>query len=86
MIALYIEDTPQLISLVEESEEKEDFVQVKAHAHKLKGASKNIGAESIALLSRHIEVLSDKEEKAALIDCIEQMRSQFDEFNCLIHS
>ncbi|WP_448548654.1 response regulator [Thalassotalea fusca] len=80
LIDLYLDDTPQLLNSLSESINDDDFIQVKAHAHKLKGASNNIGAQQIATLSIEIELFAENQDKQSLEAHIAQTREQFELF------
>jgi len=85
LIDLYLEDTPQLLNSLSQSIRNNDFIQTKAHAHKLKGASNNIGAQRIAGLSVKIELLAENQDKQSIEAHIVQTREQFELFNQTVH-
>jgi len=55
LIALFLEDAPELVKQIVNAIEQGELEEIHAHAHKLKGSTKNLGGDKLAEVAEFIE-------------------------------
>jgi len=74
----FITDTKLIITQIETAIEKENFNEIKDHAHAIKGSALYIGAKSLAQCAAQIQVSSNKEGLLHLPDLCSKLNHEFE--------
>lgn len=80
IVDVYIEDVPSQIQAIKECIKQKDTDLLKRLAHTLKGASANIGANTLLSLSLQMEAASELEDWAKSAELILEIRDAFGSF------
>ena len=76
LIALYLEESPMLISQIAEGIKNSDVGQVLASAHSLKSTSATLGAMALSDLARQIETMARQSEIGGAGSVLEMIREE----------
>ncbi len=83
LIDLYLEDMPRQLEALRLAVEKHDAASAAATAHRLKGASGNVGADSLSSLCREIEESSRDnklDQLPGLVEAVDEESSRVRQF------
>jgi PAS domain S-box-containing protein len=80
LIKLFLEDSPGLMMLLQESIEQENHDDIVNYAHKLKGSVKNLGGNKLGLLCELVENNAKNSEKEKLHTHKTSLIKEFDLF------
>ncbi len=70
---LFIEQIPELVGSIKSSYSKKDYVSLARAAHSLKGASLNLGAESLSFICKKIEETAKSDNIESLTEKIDNL-------------
>lgn len=74
-----IEKTDEIFSVLKDSTEKKDWLEVRLRAHELKGMAGNFGFARIADLSKDLEKISNDDEQKEALQVIERLQNAIHE-------
>jgi len=79
LIELFLEDAPILKDTMDNSLEESDFDTLLMAAHKLKGSTKNLGGEKLALTIEEIEQMVKEEKTIELVQVKQKLQYDFEQ-------
>ena len=79
LITLFLNDTPQQLEALRKAVRTGDAETAASAAHRLKGSSSNMGAESLSALCLHLEKSSSGKQLEELPRLVEQVDEEFDQ-------
>ena len=79
LITLFLNDTPQQLEALRKAVRTGDAETAASAAHRLKGSSSNMGAESLSALCLHLEKSSQGKQLEELPQIVEQVDEEFEQ-------
>ena len=86
LIDLFLNDTPAQLEALRNAVGTGDAEGVASAAHRLKGSSGNMGAESLSALCLHVEKSSNGNQLEGLPQLVEQVDEEFDQVRKILTS
>ena len=86
LIDIYLDDMPRQIQALRDAVENQDAAAAAATAHRLKGASGNVGADSLSALCRDIEMSSRQSRLDQLPKLVEAVSQEGDRVQAFLNS
>jgi len=77
LIDIYLDDSPTQISALRDAIEGQDGKVAASTAHRLKGSSGNLGADSLAALCRQVEEAGREDRVAAMPGLLSDIEHEF---------
>ncbi len=74
---MFIEDTPQQLSAIEQALEQGDLVEVGKLAHRLKGAAANLTAVRVQQIAHEMERAGNAGHSSLLVNLLPQLQQAF---------
>ena len=78
IVALFVEECPNMIGSVRDSIAEQDADQVERAAHTLKGALLNIAADPVAETAKRLEILGRSGELADTAEVLASLEAELD--------
>ena len=76
LFELYLEDYPKRLTEIKEGLQAEDYEKVRNAAHSLKGASLNLGFESISEIAKELESYAEKDDREKIYGVLNQLERE----------
>ncbi len=77
LISIFLEETQDYLNQLRMYVEERDYTNLSSHAHKIKGASSNIGGMVLSSLASNMEEAATRSEHDKIIAIITEMEKQF---------
>jgi len=84
LLTLFIDETPVDVEQLQSAIEDKQVELIIALAHKIKGSSRNLGADKLAKACSEIEVLAKDNQLAELLAQQSKLTTSFNQFNSKI--